>query len=106
MLLRIRFERGPRVVQKRRKNQRVALAMAALLKPAALMTLVLAFWKIAADLRWAGDFAIPSGLFSHWQVWVAAFGLLVVLSHLLNRYGRHEDVPPRTPHAVSQAGSR
>ncbi len=88
MVVRIRFGRGPRVERKRGKNRRVALALAALLTPAAVMAAVLGFWRLAADLRWTGNFAIPNGLFSHWQVWFASAALLHLCSRALNHYGK------------------
>lgn len=91
MVVRIRFGRGPKIVRKRRKNQRIALAFAALLTPASVMASVLGIWRIAADLNWTGDFAITSGFFSHWQVWIASAVLLEVLARILNRYGRSDD---------------
>ena len=76
MVVRIRFGKGPGVAVKRRKNKRIALAVAALLPPAAFLAGVLGAWRIAADLNWTNSFAIPSGIFSHCQVWLgAAFGL-------------------------------
>jgi len=91
MLVRIRFGRGAKVERKRRKNRRVALAFASFLTPAAVMTAALGIWRLAADLQWASNFAIRTGLFSHWQVWFASAGLLQTGSHFLNRYGRAED---------------
>ena len=88
MVVRIRFGRGPRVEKKRGKNRRAALAMAALLTPAAVMASVLGVWRLAADLRWTGDFAIANGLFSHWQVWFASAALLHICSRALNHYGK------------------
>ncbi len=90
MVVRIRFGKGPKPGKTRRKNQRVALAAAVLLTPAALMALALGAWRVAADMKWAGAFAISSGFFSHWQVWIAAAVLLQASSHLLNRYGKSE----------------
>lgn len=91
MVVRIRFGRGPRVERKARKNRSVALALAALLTPSAFMACALGIWRIAADLRWTGDFAIASGLFSHWQVWIASAGLLQLCARLLNHYGRGDE---------------
>ena len=71
MVVRIRFGKGLKVGTKRRKNKRIALAVAALLPPAAFLAGVLGAWRIAADLNWTNSFAIPSGIFSHWQVWMA-----------------------------------
>ena len=91
MLVRIRFGKGPRVALRRGKNRRVAAAVAALLTPAGVIAFVFAFWRVGADLNWTNSFAIPSGLFSHWQVWLGAAILLQTGAHLLNRYGRADD---------------
>jgi hypothetical protein len=88
MVVRIRFGKGPTVSRKRGKNQRMALAMAALLTPAALTAGVLALWRIAADLNWTKGFAIPTGIFSHWQVWLGGAVALQLCSRFLNRYGK------------------
>jgi hypothetical protein len=91
MVVRIRFGKGPKVVKKRLKNQRVALAVAALLPPAAFLAGVLGAWRIAADLNWTNSFAIPSGIFSHWQVWLGAALALQLCARRLNRYGKSGD---------------
>lgn len=54
-----------------RDRRRLARGVAALLAPASLAAYALGCWRIASDLRWAGDFAINRGIFSHWQVWIA-----------------------------------
>ena len=88
MVVRIRFGHGPKVGKKGRKNQRFALAVSALLTPAAALAATLAVWRIAADLKWTSSFAIPTGLFSHWQVWLGCAVFLQLCSRALNRYGR------------------
>jgi hypothetical protein len=55
--------------------------------PAVLMAYVLGIWRLASDLGMAGEFAI-SGIFSHWQVWIAMAAALHIGSASLNRYGR------------------
>jgi len=90
MVVRIRFGKGPRIGRNRRKNQRVALAVAALLAPAALTATVLGLWSIAAGLNWANRFAIGAGIFSHWQVWLGTAACLQTCSRLLHRYGMSE----------------
>ena len=75
----------------RRTNRRLALVVAALLPPIALMAGLLAVWRIAADLQWAASFAISTGLFSHWQVWMGAAVILEVCARALNRYGKSGD---------------
>jgi hypothetical protein len=52
----------------------------------------MAFWRIAADLRWTGDFFISSGLLSHWQIWLAAAAILLGVATLLNRLGNADEV--------------
>jgi len=68
-------------------HRRFALVAAALLTPGALMASVLAAWRIAADLNFTNRFAIATGLFSHWQVWLGAAAALQLCSRVLNRYG-------------------
>jgi hypothetical protein len=88
MVVRIQFGAGSKIRRNRGTNRHVALAFAALLTPAALLAALLALWRIASDLNWTAQFAIPSGLFSHWQVWIATAVVLQLCAHLLNRYGR------------------
>lgn len=81
---------------KPRKNQHVALAMASLLTPAAVMACVLCFWRLAADLNAMGQFPIPSGLFSHWQVWLTLAASLQFCATWLNRYGKPQAILPKS----------
>jgi hypothetical protein len=90
MRVRIRLSRGPTVHRKRSKDRQLALALAALLTPAALMATALALWRLGADLKWTGEFAISDGLFSHWQVWFAMAVVLQLAAIVLNRYGRED----------------
>jgi hypothetical protein len=97
MVVRIRFGKGPKVMRKRRKNRRVALAFAAMLTPAAVMAAALAVWGLAAGPNWTSNFAIRTGLLSHWQVWLAFAAVLQAGSHFLNRYGRAVESLPAAP---------
>ncbi|SRR5579871_137011 len=96
MVVKIQLGVGPKVRQKRRKNQPLALALAALLTPAAVMAFVLAFWRLAADLKATGAFPISEGLFSHWQVWLVAAAMLQSCALGLNRYGNQRAVLPKS----------
>ncbi len=87
MMVRIKLQKGPPVQRKAGKNRQVASAIGTLLIPAALMAYILGIWRLASDLGLAGEFAI-SGLFSHWQVWIALAAALHIASASLNRYGR------------------
>jgi hypothetical protein len=91
MIIRIRLGKGAKVGKGRRKNKRLASVVAALLNPAAVMAAALAVWRVTADMKLTGSFAITSGFFSHWQVWLGAAIVLQVCSWLLNRYARSED---------------
>ena len=91
MVVRIRFNRGHQVHRVKGKNRRLALALSALLTPAAVMASVLGLWRLAADMKWTGEFGIPDGLFSHWQVWLGGAGFLQWAAWTLNRYGRDHD---------------
>ena len=96
MVVRIKLGTGPKVREKPHKNQHVALALAALITPAGVMALVLAFWRLAADLKLTGQFPITAGLFSHWQIWLVAGIALQACAILLNRYGKPEEPSPET----------
>jgi hypothetical protein len=87
MIVRVKLRQGPPVQRKDGKNRLAASAIGTLLTPAALMAYVLGIWRLASDLGMAGEFAI-SGLFSHWQVWIALAVGLHITSASLNRYGR------------------
>ncbi|MGE5570297.1 MAG: hypothetical protein ACM3S5_14770 [Rhodospirillales bacterium] len=88
MRTKIRVRVGPALRRSLDCSRQLAAVAAALLTPAALMALALGIWRLASDLKIAGEFAISGGLFSHWQVWVALAGLLQACASILNRYGR------------------
>lgn len=69
--------------QVRASPQTLALAGASLLAPCALVAFTLTCWNIAADLRWTSGFFVSRGLFSHWQSWLAASLVLLLLSRAL-----------------------
>ncbi len=85
MTLRIRVRVEREVVK---RLARLSSATAALLTPAAAMAFGLGLWRIGADLKWAGEFVIERGVFSHWQVWIALAGLLWICAAILNHYGK------------------
>jgi hypothetical protein len=85
MIVRIRFGGAPRRGEGRRGAR---LAASALLTPAAVMALTLGCWGLAAERNWTGRFAISSGVFSHWEVWLAGAAVLEICARLLHRYAR------------------
>lgn len=90
MRVRIRLQAGRPIQRKSGKNRHLALAGGSLLIPLALMAYALGFWSLASDMGFAGAFGI-GGLFSHWQIWIAAAALLHIAASVLNRYGRRGD---------------
>jgi hypothetical protein len=91
MIIRIRLGKGAKVGKGRRKNKRLASVVAALLNPAAVTAAAFAVWRVTADMNLTRSFAITSGFFSHWQVWLGGAVVLQVCSRLLNRYAKAED---------------
>ncbi len=72
-------------------RRHTALMAASLMTPIALMAWALAGWRVASDMNWTGQFAIGSGLLSHWQVWIALGIAIQFGSFLLQRFGLRED---------------
>jgi hypothetical protein len=87
MVIRIRFAKS-NPNRKGARNRRAAALFASLLEPAAVTAFALALWCIGASLRWAGNFAIPAGVFSHWQTWAATAACVQFCASALSRYGR------------------
>jgi cation transport ATPase len=86
MLVRIRWKK--RSQSDRRRLRNLALALASLLTPSALIAFTIAFWRISADLRWTGDFFISTGIFSHWQVWLITAAVLLLIARVLDRFAQ------------------
>ncbi len=62
-----------------------ALAAFVLLKPVAVIALVLGIWRFGTDIGWTEDFVISNGLFSHWQIWIALAIALQALASMPSR---------------------
>jgi len=88
MVLRIRFRPSAGSPLEASRRRQIALAISALLSPAAVVALALAFWRLGADLNLTGRFVISDGLFSHWQAWLALAAGLEAGASLLSRYAR------------------
>ena len=93
MKVRIHLGSGVRRQSTNRKNMRLALAFAALLRQASLMAFALGLWRVASDMRITGEFPFQDGVFSHWQVWIAAGFAIEAFAFVLNRYGIAESHP-------------
>jgi hypothetical protein len=87
MIVRIQLGKGRTRRSGPGRNRHVALAVAALMAPSALMAYVLGFWRLAADMGMTGAFGF-TGVFSHWQLWIALAVALQLGAVALTRYGR------------------
>ncbi len=80
MVVRIRLPRG-------------ASGLGGLIALVAVSCLMLAMWRLTSDLGWTGEFVIPDGILSHWQVWMAMTIATGFLAFRLVRYGRALEQP-------------
>ena len=88
MIVRLRFQTGPRIRKTKGKNRHIASAIAVLMWPAVLIAYVLGIWGLGAQIQVTASFAIARGIFSHWQVWLATALSLHLAAILLSRYAR------------------
>jgi hypothetical protein len=88
MIVRIRFGRGTLVTNRKGKNSRAARLLASLLSLVAISFAIFGFWRLGQDLDILGDFVFPSGLLSHWQVWIAAAAATQYAVWRLMRYSK------------------
>lgn len=88
MIVRIKLRVGPRIATKRNMDSKIAYAFASLLTPGAVLCIVVALWRLLADLDITQEFIFEGGLLSHWQVWLALGVGVQMLSVSLDRYAR------------------
>ena len=91
MIVRIRLSYEYTVRKTIALNRQATLVATSLMTPVALTAWVLGGWRLLADLKMAGAFAISTGLFSHWQVWIALAIVLQFAAFLLHRAARRAD---------------
>ncbi len=84
MVIRIRLGTRHSIVD---LQSQMALALAALFAPSALLAFTICFWSFAAELGLVGEFYVTAGIFSHWQIWLLTSLLLLVTARLLSSYG-------------------
>jgi len=88
MIVRIRFGRGRLLTRRKGKNGQAARLMASLLNLVSISFGIFGFWRLGQDLGFTGDFVFPTGLLSHWQVWIAFAASTQYGSWRLTRYYR------------------
>lgn len=83
--IRVRWRSStPRLTTPARRS--LGLAISALLAPCSLISFTLTGWSVAADERWtSAQFFVAHGFFSHWQSWLAASIVLLLLARLLSQ---------------------
>ena len=91
MVVRIRLSYGSALRKTAAANRQAALILSSLMTPLAVMAWALGAWRIAADMKWTGEFAITQGIFSHWQVWIAVAIGVQFAAFLLHRYAHQDD---------------
>jgi hypothetical protein len=111
MVVKIRFGRGAVVSRRAGKNSGIARLAASLLTLVSISCASLGVWRVGTDLAWAGDFVIPRGLLSHWQVWIAVAIVVQYLSWQLSRYAgkaipQDAEVEPADDSPASQPTTR
>lgn len=107
MVVKIRLRGSPKAKRERGKNGQIAAVIAFLLTPAAVTAGALALWRIGADMRWAGQFFVTSGLFSRWQIWIATGVILQLSSVLLSRLSGAASRPlPNSDPDIPKSGSQ
>ena len=68
----------------KRIAQRFAAVLVWLLGPVSLLAYAFAAWRVAADIGWSASFFIPTGLFSHWLIWLSIGLALSFSASMLN----------------------
>jgi hypothetical protein len=79
MVVKIKLQTRETMTTVAPKVAEAAELLGALMAPASFLAFVFAAWRLAADLGFAGQFAIDSGVFSHWMVWLA-IGIVMQLA--------------------------
>jgi len=90
MVVRIRFGRGAGVALQKSNNARLARLSASFLTLVAICLSFMGFWRLFEDFDLAGDFVIPTGILSHWQVWLAAAAGTQYAAWRLKGFAREE----------------
>ena len=84
MVVRIRISTSLPRIQKGTTGE-VASGLAGLLTLVSVACFTMSVWKLFAELDWLGKFFISTGVFSHWQVWMAGSVAAQLLSFRLSR---------------------
>jgi hypothetical protein len=84
MVVRIRIHaRLPKL--EKGDSQEVTSGLAGFLTIVSVVCFVMSVWKLSAEMGWAGAFFIPTGVLSHWQVWIAGAVAAQLVSFRLTR---------------------
>jgi hypothetical protein len=84
MVVRIRISTNLPRIHKRASGE-VTAGLAGLLTLVSVACFAMSAWKLLSEIGWAGSFFLSSGVFSHWQVWIAVAVATQLLSFRLSR---------------------
>ena len=88
MVVRIRIRMGRRTELHRTQPLPPAPpAVSGLLTLFAVVSLTLGGWRVFVDLGWLADLFLTDGIFSHWQLWLAAGVIFQLLAFRVIRLG-------------------
>jgi hypothetical protein len=76
------------------EDRALALLAAWMMTPLAALAGAVGLWCLAARLKWAGEFVVAGGIFSHWLTWLMLAAGLLLFASLLSRYGKGGEVMP------------
>ena len=85
MLVRVRLTKNSSL-RGIRKGRAAAAILSLVSATSAVAAWALAYWCIAAELRWTKGFIVSRGIFSHWHAWVISAMVLVAGLPALNIY--------------------
>jgi len=105
MVVRIRLGRGTPLPGRASGNSRIARLGATLLTIVSISAGSFGVWRIGVDLGWSGDFVFTSGIFSHWQVWIAGACAAQYCGWRLARYARRAAQSKRDAEAHSETAA-
>jgi hypothetical protein len=84
MVVRIRISASVPRIQGKASGE-VAMGLAGLLTLVSVACFAMSAWKLSSEMGWAGAFFLSTGVFSHWQVWIAGAVGAQLLSFRLSR---------------------
>jgi hypothetical protein len=80
--------------------------LASLLGLIAISFAIFGFWRLGQDLDILADFVFPTGLLSHWQVWIGAAAATQYAVWRLMRYSKQGEAENSEPEPEESAAAK